>query len=163
MSPSKVVLVAASTRRGTRPLSPSALFFLDEHQLDRHLLQRVAEPGGIGSGCQELHVALLFPPPGSCLGEHLERPLLGHRADAHDDPAIDLPAVGSLDHRHLLAHQLEEDLVLLQRGQESQAKRLAQPTFIRGGFVDDDDDDGDDGSYGPSSAAGTTPTPSRRR
>ena len=39
-------------------------------------------------------------------------------ADAHDDASIPRPLLGGLDHRHLLAHQLEEDLVLLQRRQE---------------------------------------------
>ena len=38
-----------------------------------------------------------------------------HRADAHDQPWVHLPLLGCLGDRFLLADQLEEDLVLLQR------------------------------------------------
>jgi hypothetical protein len=46
--------------------------------------------------------------PGPGLRQRFQRTLLGHRADAQDHAAVDLPVVGGLDHRHLLAHQLKE-------------------------------------------------------
>jgi hypothetical protein len=50
-------LVAASTRGGTRPLSPNALFSLHQQQLDGQLLERLPKPGRLGSGGLQLQVA----------------------------------------------------------------------------------------------------------
>lgn len=79
---SSAALVTSSTRLRTRPLSPSALS-LDEHQLDRHLLQGAAQPGGIGAGRLQLPAVLLGLQAGTGVGQRFQRALPGHHAEPH--------------------------------------------------------------------------------
>src|SRR5579875_1972918 len=88
-------------------------FSLDQHQLDRHLLDRLAEAGSIGPCRVELGVALRGLDTRTRRRQGVQGALLGHRADPQDRGAVHLPRLRRLGHRHLLADQLQEDLVLL--------------------------------------------------
>ncbi len=92
-------------------------FSLDQHELRRPLLEGFAQAGGIGPGCFELEVPLRRRPARSGARQGLQRPFLGHGADAHDDRAVHLPGLGRLGHGQLLADELQEDLVLLRGAQ----------------------------------------------
>jgi hypothetical protein len=65
-----------------------------------------------------LEVLPLGARPRRGLGQRGQRALLGDLAQPHDGGTVQLPLVGGLADRGLLADQLQPDLVLLQRGQQ---------------------------------------------
>jgi hypothetical protein len=87
-------LVAASTRAGTWPLNPTP-FSLHQQQLDRQLLDRLAQPDDLGTGRLQLGVSPGRLHPGLGGGQRLQGALAGDLADAHDRGPVDLQPVGA--------------------------------------------------------------------
>ena len=82
-TPGSAVLVAASTRCGTRPLSPKPLP-LNQRQPCGHLFERLGQPRVLRIRRLQLVVALTRGRTGFGRRQRRQRALLGHRADAHD-------------------------------------------------------------------------------
>jgi len=106
--------VAASTRRWTPPTTPSAALFLQERDLDGHLLQGLAQASDLGLGNGQLGVLSVAEPTRARVGEYLQRCLLAHLPNAQDRVGIHLPAPGHLGHGGgLPTGELKKDLVLV--------------------------------------------------
>jgi len=138
-------LVAASTRGGTRPLSP-AFFSLQQHQFDRHLFQCLGKPGDLGLGLVQFDVAFPRFHPGPGRRQRRQRPVLGDGTNPHHRGPVHLIPVRRLVDRHFLSDQLQPDLVLAQRGQELLG---APASTIDGAVLVEHDQSLPDGSRGP--------------
>src|SRR5438093_1816791 len=116
-SPSSACLVAAATRGGHRRSTPTR-FSPQQGQLDRLLLDRLAQPLYLRPGRGQLGVLAGLAHPRLGRRQRLQRTLLGDLTDAHDRRAVDPEPVGRLALAQLAGHQLQPPLVLLARAQE---------------------------------------------
>jgi len=99
-------------------LTTTTRITLHQRELDGHLLERLGQPGDLGLGQLQLVVALPAPHARLGRGQRRQRTLLGDRADPHDRRSVDVLGGRRLGDRHLLADQLQPDLVLLRRRQQ---------------------------------------------
>ena len=86
---SSPAFVAASTRRGTRPLSPNRLF-LDQRQLHREFLAGLRQPRDLGFRSIQLVIALTAMHTRFGRRQRRQSTILGDLFDTHDRGPVDL-------------------------------------------------------------------------
>ena len=111
------VLVAASTRRGTRPLSPKALFPPPASTAPPSRPTLCADARSRPGPPPARHLAACPAGP-DATAKLRERALPGDLAQLRDRRPVHPRPIGCLAHRGLPTHQLHPDLVLLLRCQE---------------------------------------------